>query len=70
MRENWLSNRIFNSNDDILDHCCFARNTLIDLPQRLAKCLTPASRLQAPKPARPEYASNLPKATGQERAQK
>lgn len=24
MRENWLSNRIFSSYDDIVDHCCFA----------------------------------------------
>ena len=22
MRDNWLSNRIFKSYDDILDHCC------------------------------------------------
>ena len=24
MRDNWLSNRIFTSYGDILDHCCFA----------------------------------------------
>jgi hypothetical protein len=24
MRDNWLSNRVFKSYDDILDHCCFA----------------------------------------------
>ena len=24
MRDNWLSNRIFKSQNDILDHCCFA----------------------------------------------
>ena len=24
MRDNWLSNRIFKSYDDILEHCCFA----------------------------------------------
>ncbi|MBC2663843.1 transposase [Novosphingobium flavum] len=24
MRDNWLSNRIFQSYDDIVDHCCFA----------------------------------------------
>jgi transposase len=23
-RNNWLSNRIFSSYDDIVDHCCFA----------------------------------------------
>jgi hypothetical protein len=30
MRQNWLSNRIFKSFDDIVDHCCHAWNTLID----------------------------------------
>ena len=29
MRQNWLSNRVFKSFDDIVDHCCFAWNTLI-----------------------------------------
>ena len=28
MRENWLSNRVFKSHDDILDHCCQAWNNL------------------------------------------
>ena len=28
MRDNWLSNRVFKSYDDILDHCCFAWNHL------------------------------------------
>lgn len=32
MRENWLSNRIFQSYEDILDHCCDAWNKLIDQP--------------------------------------
>ena len=32
MRDNWLSNRIFQSHDDIVDHCCFAWNKLIDQP--------------------------------------
>ncbi len=27
MRDNWLSNRVFTSYDDILDHCCEAWNT-------------------------------------------
>ena len=35
MRENWLSNRIFKSYDDILDHCCFAWNRLTDQPWRI-----------------------------------
>jgi hypothetical protein len=34
MRQNWLSNRIFKSFDDIVDHCCYAWNTLIDAPSR------------------------------------
>jgi len=29
MRQNWLSNRIFKSFGDIVDHCCYAWNTLI-----------------------------------------
>ena len=32
MRENWLSNRIFTSYPDILDHCCDAGNRLVDQP--------------------------------------
>lgn len=35
MRDNWLSNRIFKSYDDILDHCCFAWNRLVDQPWRI-----------------------------------
>jgi transposase len=35
LRENWLSNRIFRSYDDILDHCCVAWNKLIDQPWRI-----------------------------------
>jgi transposase len=35
MRENWLSNRIFKSFDDIVDHCCEAWNKLIDQPWRI-----------------------------------
>src|SRR6266705_3224412 len=30
MRDNWLSNRIFRSYEDILDHCCHAWNKLVD----------------------------------------
>ena len=29
LRDNWLSNRIFNSYEDIVDHCCSAWNNLI-----------------------------------------
>jgi transposase len=32
LRENWLSNRIFQSHADILDHCCHAWNRLIAQP--------------------------------------
>ena len=35
MRQNWLSNRIFKSYDDIVDHCCYAWNTLIDQPWKI-----------------------------------
>ncbi len=35
MRDNWLSNRIFKSHNDILDHCCFAWNQLIKQPWRI-----------------------------------
>jgi transposase len=32
MRDNWLSNRVFTSYDDIVDHCCEAWNKLVDRP--------------------------------------
>jgi transposase len=32
MRENWLSNRVFRSYEDILDHCCHAWNKLVEQP--------------------------------------
>jgi hypothetical protein len=43
MRDSWLSNRIFKSFDDIVDHCCHAAtlprchawNNLIDQPLRI-----------------------------------
>ena len=35
MRDNWLSNSIFQSYDAILDHCCEAWNKLIDQPWRI-----------------------------------
>lgn len=35
MRDNWLSNRIFTSYSDILDHCCAAWNKLMDQPWRI-----------------------------------
>lgn len=35
MRENWLSNRIFTSYDDIVGHCCEAWNKLIDQPWKI-----------------------------------
>ena len=33
--KNWLSNRIFNSYDDILGICCEAWNKLVDLPETI-----------------------------------
>ena len=35
MRENWLSNRVFTSYDDILDHCSDAWNNLINQPWKI-----------------------------------
>ena len=35
MPDNWLSNRIFKSYEDILDHCCFAWNKLIGMPWKI-----------------------------------
>jgi hypothetical protein len=35
MRDNWLSNRVFKSYEDILDHCCFAWKRLVDQPWRI-----------------------------------
>jgi hypothetical protein len=35
MRDNWLSNRIFKSHEDILDHCCIAWNKFIDMPWKI-----------------------------------
>ena len=35
MRDNWLSNRIFKSYADILDHCGLAWNRLVDRPSRI-----------------------------------
>ena len=35
LRDTWLSNTIFTSCDDIVDHCCTAWNKLIEQPQRI-----------------------------------
>ena len=35
LRENWLSNRVFRSYEDILDQCCAAWNRLTDRPWRI-----------------------------------
>ena len=32
IRDNWLSNRVFESFNDIVDHCCGAWNKLIEQP--------------------------------------
>jgi transposase len=35
LRHNWLSNRVVTSTEDILDHCCYAWNQLIDQPWKI-----------------------------------
>ena len=35
IRDNWLSNSIFTSYEDILDHCCYAWTKLIAQPWRI-----------------------------------
>ena len=35
MRDNWLSNRVFGSYDDIVDHCCDAWNKLVEQPWKI-----------------------------------
>jgi len=35
MRDNWLSNRVFESYDDIVAHCCDSWNKLIKQPWRI-----------------------------------
>lgn len=35
MHDNWLSNRVFTSHDNIVDHCCEACNKLVDQPWRI-----------------------------------
>jgi hypothetical protein len=35
LRENWISNRVFSSYTDLLDHCCAAWNRLTDQPWRI-----------------------------------
>ena len=35
MRDNWLSNRVFETYHEILDHCCDAWKKLVDQPERI-----------------------------------
>ena len=35
VRDNWLSNRVFTSYEDVLDHCCTAWNRIVDQPWRI-----------------------------------
>ena len=35
MRDNWLSNRVFTSATDIVDHCCYAWNQLVAQPWKI-----------------------------------
>jgi hypothetical protein len=34
-RDNWLSNRVFNNDDNLIAHCCAAWNKLEDQPRRI-----------------------------------
>ncbi len=34
-RDNWLSNRVFTSYENLADHCCNAWNKLVDQPWRI-----------------------------------
>lgn len=36
IRDNWLSNRVFETYDDILAHCCEAWNKLMGQPSRIS----------------------------------
>ena len=46
MRDNWLSNRIFKSYDDLVDHCCAAWNKLVDQPWRIMRLTSPITYLK------------------------
>jgi hypothetical protein len=35
MRDKWLSNRVFSSHENLLDHCCEAWNKLVNQPGRI-----------------------------------
>ena len=35
LRDNWISNRVFASYEDIVGHCCDAWNKLVDQPWRI-----------------------------------
>ena len=35
LRDNWLSNHVFENYDDILDHCCNAWNRLMERPWKI-----------------------------------
>jgi hypothetical protein len=57
MRQNWLSNRIFKSFDDIVDHCCYAWNTLIDQPWKIMSVAPP--RLGPPGPTTHSHSNRV-----------
>jgi len=35
MRDNWLSNLVFETYEDIVDHCCKAWNKLVSMPDTI-----------------------------------
>ena len=47
MRDNRISNRVFKSYEDILDHCCHARKSLID--QRSTSFRSASVRRKSPR---------------------
>lgn len=44
MRDNWLSNRVFDNHDDIVDHCYNTWNHLINQPWRITSIGIPQMR--------------------------
>ena len=40
LKQNYLSNRVFNTYEDIVDACCEAWNKLMAMPDRIASICT------------------------------
>ena len=64
MRDNWLSNRIFKSYEDIVALCCQAWNNLIDQPWKIMSLLRRHRRAVLPsleQPHRPTMEDHVPR---------